>query len=102
MPKVIGFIGSRGSGKTCSAVNVLTLDWLIRGEPVWSNVDIDVSVRYRDTKVVYRTHDLNTIDLFTMDNVKGGAVFVDEINMTAAEGTRHMSGANLAFSNAFS
>ena len=28
--KVLGFIGPRGSGKTCSAVHLIIIDWLIR------------------------------------------------------------------------
>lgn len=95
---VIGFIGHRGAGKSVGAVMVACLDWLIRGEPVWSNLPIKVRVRYQDSEVTFESIPIDTLDLFSMETYSSGCVLIDEINMTAAESSRFMSSANLEFS----
>ena len=98
--KIIGLIGHRGSCKTASAVYMLIFDYLIRDLPVFSNVDIAVKVRYRDAEKVFTSRPWQGTDMLDIDgDCRGGCVFVDEINLSAAESTRHMASANLAWSN---
>ncbi len=101
MVMVLGFIGSRGSGKTCSAVAVAVCDFLLRGLPVWSNVPIEVKVIYKDAVKYYSSNPLSELDMLDLTTDYGsGCVVYDEINMEAAEATRFSSSANLAFSYA--
>lgn len=100
VPMVIGFIGSRGSGKSCGAVQVAVMDYLVRGLPVWSNVDISVKVCYKGVSKTFNSLPVESLDLINMNKQREGLVLIDEVNMTAAEGTRHMAAANLAFSYA--
>ena len=100
MPIVLGFIGQRGAGKTVGAVGTAVLDWLLRSEPVWSNVDISVRVVYKELEHIFRSQPLDRLDLLDLTaGYKGGVVLVDEVNMEGAEATRSMAGANLQFAN---
>lgn len=101
MAIVLGFIGMRGSGKTCSAVMVAVSDFLLRGMPVWSNVPITVRVVYRDAEKIYTSNNLDDLDMLDLtEDYGGGCVLYDEVNMEAAESTRYASGANLKFAYA--
>lgn len=98
---VIGLIGHRGSSKTSSAVYICIFDWLIRGLPVYSNVDIAIKVRYKDCSKVFRSKPWRGVDMLDLDeDCRGGVVLNDEINVGGgAESTRFMSSANLAWAS---
>lgn len=101
MAFVLGFIGMRGSGKTCSAIMVAACDFLFRGLPVWSNVPITIRVCYRDAEKIFTSNDVEELNLLDLnEDYGGGAVLFDEVNMEAAESTRFSSGANLQFAYA--
>ena len=101
MALVMGFIGMRGSGKSCSAVMVAVCDYLLRGLPVWSNIPIQVRVVYRDAEKIYESIPLSELDMLDLTlDYGGGCVLYDEVNMEAAESTRFSSSANLQFSYA--
>lgn len=98
---VIGLIGHRGAGKTASAAFILFFDYLLRQKPVFSNVPLDAVVRYRDIEIELHSQPWKVGDnLAEKASENGGAVFLDEINMVAAEGSRYMAGANLEWANA--
>lgn len=98
--KTIGMIGHRGSGKTNSAVNVVINDWLIRGKPVWSNVDISVRVCYRQAEYIFMTRPLQKMSLFDLrPGFNNGCILIDEVNAVAADSSKFSSNANLAFAN---
>jgi len=95
---VLGYIGPRGSGKTCGMVAVGSLEWLLRGEPVWSNVPFAIKVTYGDCKRVYSSMPLEQLDMLDLEGgLTGGLAVVDETNMTFAEANRATSSANLDF-----
>lgn len=95
---VLGLIGPRGSGKTVGMVAIGSLEWLLRGEQVWSNVPFAIKVTYGDCKRVYSSMPLEQLDLLDLaGGLRGGLAIVDEANMTFAEAGRAMSGANLDF-----
>lgn len=103
MPLVIGFIGSRGSGKTIGAVKTIITDWLLRGKNVWSNVPISVTVVYGNISHTFQAQPLDRLAMLNMEGSESysdGCVFVDEINMEGGEAMRSMSGANIQFSYA--
>lgn len=96
----LGFIGHRGSCKTASAIYNMIFDYAIRGKPVYSNVELAVRVKYKDCQKDFHSKPWSGVDMLGLEgDCRGGVVFVDEINLSAAESTRHMSGANLAWNN---
>lgn len=97
---VTGLIGARGSGKSCSASEIVLFDYLIRGWKVWSNMQIKATFRYRDAEVTYSTLDVDKIDIFTLDlGLQHGCIYLDEINLEFAEARRSISNRNLKFTN---
>lgn len=98
MALILGFIGMRGSGKTCSQTRVAILDYLLKGVPVWSNYDISVRVVYKDAEKVFRSLPIDKNRMLDIDEgYRNGLLVVDEVNLEAGESSRYMSGANLAF-----
>ncbi len=98
MSLVIGLIGRKGAGKTCGAVGIAILDWMVRGLPCWSNTPIKFRVVYGDLEKTFESLPLdrrNFLDITA--GYQGGVVLADEANMEFSEGKRAMSGANLAF-----
>ena len=48
---IIGLVGLRGDGKSGSGAVIALLDYLMNGEPVWSNMAIGVSINVDDKTV---------------------------------------------------
>lgn len=101
MQLVIGFVGSRGSGKSCGMAAIAILEWLLRGQRVWSNMPIGIKVKYGDCQKVFTSEPLEQLDLLDLEGgLYGGLAVVDEANMSVAEANRASSSANLDFSYA--
>jgi len=101
LPLCLGFVGSRGSGKTAGAVATVCLDFLFRGLPAYSNVPIAVRVKYKDAEKLFQSEPLNKLNMLDLsEGYQNGVVLLDEVNMEAGDATRATSGANLALSYA--
>lgn len=96
---VIGLLGRRGAGKTASAVYMAIFDYLIRGKPVFSNVDIAVKVFYKAAAKLFTSNQWNGVDLLNLPGAEGGVVIGDEANISLGDSSRYSSGANLALTN---
>lgn len=97
---VTGLIGARGSGKSCNGSMITIFDYLIRGKKVWSNMEIEVTIKYRDCQKTFRSEDIEKMAVLNLDRqYQGGMVFLDEVNIEFAEARRTMSRRNLAFTN---
>jgi hypothetical protein len=107
---IIGLVGLRGDGKSGSGAVIALLDYLMNGEPVWSNMAIGVSITVDDATarkwtngtmkhggtVTFRSQPLDKEGLLRFDpRYNHGCYFVDEINMEFAESRRAMSNTNL-------
>jgi hypothetical protein len=103
-------VGLRGDGKSGSGAVIALLDYLMNGEPVWSNMAIGVSITVDDATarkwtngtmkhggtVTFRSQPLDKEGLLRFDpRYNHGCYFVDEINMEFAESRRAMSNTNL-------
>ncbi|MFC1904969.1 zonular occludens toxin domain-containing protein [Chloroflexota bacterium] len=97
---VIGFIGARGSGKSCGAAMVAVIDFLLRGIPVWSNMNVTCRVAYKGAEKIYTTEPLDKRAIFNPANMyHEGCLLIDEINMEVADSLRSNSRTSLAFAN---
>lgn len=97
---VLGLIGHRGSCKTASAVYMMIFDYQIRDKSVYSNVEIAVKVRYKDCEKEYHSKPWTGTDMLALEgDTRGGVVFVDEINLSAASSQKRMSNANYEWNN---
>jgi hypothetical protein len=107
---IIGLVGLRGDGKSGSGAVIAMLDYLMNGEPVWSNMAIGASINVDDATarkwtngtmkhggtVTFRSQPLDKEGLLRFDpRYNHGCYFVDEINMEFAESRRAMSNTNL-------
>jgi len=104
---VIGLVGLRGDGKSGSGAVIALLDYMMNGEPVWSNMPIGVRINVDDETarqyglhhggtVTYRSKELDKEGLLRFDpQYNHGCYFIDEINMEFAEARRAMSNTNL-------
>jgi hypothetical protein len=107
---IIGLVGLRGDGKSGSGAVIALLDYLMNGEPVWSNMSIGVNINVDDETaykwtngimkrggpVTFRSQELDKEGLLRFDpQYNHGCYFIDEINMEFAEARRAMSNTNL-------
>jgi hypothetical protein len=104
---IIGLVGLRGDGKSGSGAVIALLDYMMNGEPVWSNMAIGVRITVEDYRarqyglhrggtVTYRSKELDKEGLLRFDpQYNHGCYFIDEINMEFAEARRAMSNTNL-------
>lgn len=108
---VTGFIGERGGGKDLGGAMVAFLDYMIEGEPCWSNskIKMTITVQGEDAspfglsggQVVYESEDLDKPALLRLeDKFHGGVIYISEINMEFAEARRSISNTNLFFDRA--
>jgi len=103
-----GFIGDRGEGKSIGAGGIALRDYMIQGEPVWSNMAIKCTVNVSDEdaapygldggKVVYESIELDKPALLRFDpQFQDGCIVIDEPNMEFAEARRSNTNTNLFF-----
>ncbi len=101
MSLVIGLVGAAGGGKSCGGAGIAIFDYLLAGVPVISNMDIEVTVQYKQARKVFRTQQLekaSVMDLKHLQNMyKNCCLLVDECNIEFSEARRAMSNKNLLF-----
>lgn len=98
---VIGLLGMRGSGKSVGAAAIAILDFLLDGKTVWSNMGIELAVRYRDCEKIFASEPLDKASLMDINDFEqlyaNGLVIVDEINIEIGDAKRSMSNSMLWF-----
>jgi len=107
---IIGLVGLRGDGKSGSGAVIALLDYMMSGNPVWSNMPIKTDIQVDDETAISMTHgalphggvvtyvsqELDKEGLLRFDpSYHDGCYFIDEINMEFAEARRAMSNTNL-------
>lgn len=103
---VIGIIGDRGDGKSVGGSVLALLDYMLEGEPCWSNMsiscgfEIDAATAGKygldEGRAVFQSRELDKYKLLTFDpEYSKGAFFIDEINVWLADARRSMSNQNL-------
>lgn len=101
LPLVLGLIGPAGGGKSCGGVGIAIFDYMLCGIPVISNMDIEVTVRYKQSEKVFRSLPLDKTKVLDIKHLaemyKQCCLFVDEINIEYSEARRSMSNNNLKF-----
>jgi len=95
---IIGFVGPRGSGKSVGAARTVIIDYMLRGKPVWSNMEIGFDLISNGQIIPVKSKPLEKLSLVELDQVySNGVIYVDEVNLLA-EARRSMSNENLMFS----
>ncbi len=104
---IVGFKGDRGDGKTTGAAAVDIMDYMIAGEPCWSNLNVTASFVISDKTAQcygfdkgglanFQSLPLDKNRFLAMDEeYHDGAFFIDEINLWLADARRSMSNQNL-------
>lgn len=103
---IIGLIGDRGSGKSLSGANIALKDFMMSGEPCWSNMQIKMAVDVDDElsrqvgleggSVIYEAGHIDKQSFLTLDSrYEGGCLFFDEFNLEYGEARRSSSNVNL-------
>lgn len=99
---VVGMVGPRGGGKSCGGSAIAIYDFMLAGVPVFSNMDIAVTVRYKEASKLFKTRPLDTSSLLDIRDqtqmYRNCLIFVDEANMTTGDSQRTMSNKALWFS----
>ena len=98
---VFAFVGGRGSGKSCGAAQLASVDFLLDGKTVWSNMDIGLAVRYKDCRKVFKSQNLDKASLMDINAFEtqyaDGLVLLDEANIEISDSRRSMSNTMLWF-----
>jgi len=98
---VTAFIGPRGSGKSVGATAYAVIDYLLAGKPVWSNMPIELKVKYRDCEKIFRSEPLDKAALMDINEFESqfadGLILIDEMNIEIADSRRSMSNTMLWF-----
>ena len=101
---VLGFVGPRGGGKSCGGSAIAIWDKMLLGIPVFSNMDIAVTVRYKQASKVFKSISLDKTSLLDVRDqermYRNCLIFVDEANIELAESQRTMGNRALWFSYA--
>jgi hypothetical protein len=103
---IIGFIGDRGGGKSLGAAATAFRDYLLQGEPVFSNMPLSFNINFSADQaaeyglqpgiVHYESQPLDIDRLLDYDpEYRGGCIVIDEINIALADARRAMSTQNL-------
>lgn len=103
---VIGLIGERGGGKSVGGSLITVVDYMLQGEPCWSNVEIKAVIDVDDAtaakyglkggQAVFKSKPLDKSKFLSFDpEYQGGVFFTHEINIWLADARRSMSNMNL-------
>lgn len=108
---IIGFTGERGSGKSIGGATTTIRDFMIPGDPCWSNMHIKVNIPVSDEiakfygleqggTVTYESQYLEKSRFHSLDERYGqSCIFFDEFNIEASEARRSSSNNNLRTNN---
>ena len=106
---VLGTIGDRGGGKSGSDAVISIVDFMLRGRPVWSNMQIqcDIFVDDESARAVgldsggvahYESLPLQKGELLKLDErYRDGCLVIEEINVQYSNVRRFMSNTNVDF-----
>lgn len=95
---VLGYVGPRGSGKSVGAARTVILDYMLRGQKVWSNMEIGFNLIHNGSSREIKSIPLDRLTMEELDTVyTDGIIYVDEVNLMM-EARRSMSQENLMFS----
>jgi len=101
---IIGLVGPRGAGKSCGGAAIAIWDFLLLGIPVFSNMDINILVRYKQASKLFSSISLDKTSLLDIRDqtrmYRNCLIFVDEANIELAESQRTMGNRALWFSYA--
>ena len=103
---IIGLVGERGSGKSLGGANIALRDFMMNGEPCWSNMQIKMQVDVDDQVAAYygvkggsKIYEAGHIDkqaFLALDSqYEGGCLFFDEFNLEYGEARRSSANVNL-------
>jgi len=104
---IIGLVGDRGDGKSLGGGIIALIDFMLQGEPCWSNMQIGASFDVDDGTanrygfpqggvVNFYSEPLDMEKFLRFDeSYHGGLFFIDEINIAIADARRAMSNQNL-------
>ena len=104
---VIGFVGDRGGGKSLGGGLVATLDYMVQGEPCFSNVQLKSTMVVSEEhaaeygqfpgSITYEANPLNKNKFLGFSpEYRGGVFFTHEFNIWLADARRSNSNLNLA------
>lgn len=98
---VVGFTGPRGSGKSCGAAAYAVIDYLLAGKSVWSNMKIEVKVKYKDCEKIFSSQPLDKASLMDINDFESqyenGLIMIDELNIEIGDARRQMANQMLWF-----
>lgn len=98
---VVGFVGPRGSGKSCGAAGYAIVDYMLAGKTVWSNMLIEFKVKYKDCEKIFRSEPLDKASLMDINDFENkyadGLIMIDELNIEIGDARRSMSNQMLWF-----
>lgn len=104
---IIGLIGLRGSGKSLGGANLSVRDFMMDGDPGFSNMGVKLTVNVKDNiahyynlpeggKVVYEMQYIDKQSFLMLDaRYEGSILFFDEFNVEYGEARRSSSDVNL-------
>lgn len=97
---IIGLIGERGSGKSLGGGNIAVRDFMMNGEPCWSNMQMKLRVNIDHAQpgglVLYEAGHIEKQAFLRLDSrYEGGCLFFDEFNLEYGEARRSSANVNL-------
>jgi len=99
----VTLIGDRGSGKSAGATQIVSVDGLLAGRKVVSNMPIIFKVRYKDAEKIFQTEDLDAVTMLDFNdfetNYEDCWILIDETNIDIADALRSTSNQSLFFTN---
>lgn len=104
---VLGAVGDRGGGKSGSEAVISIVDFMLRGKPVWSNMNVKCDIEVDDEiareaglnsggVVHYESLPIEKDKLLKLDETyRNGCLVIEEINVQFSNVRRFMSNTNI-------